>query len=329
MERYLERVKAGVYGTFVADAVGVPAEFKSRTELKQHPVTDMVGYGTYNQPRGTWSDDSSMMLCLLYSLTEMGKLRYHDIMDRFLAWYDKGEYTPWGVCFDCGMAVSDALSRYRRGGEPVLCGGTHIRSNGNGSLMRILPMAFYAYARFGEDPAASGRAMEEIHKVSALTHRHPISLSACGIYVNIATRLLAGMELQEAMQEGITAALKWYDSHEKFSSVGQTWHRIVDVQQLQTLPEEEIRSSGYVVDTLEAALWCLLNTDNYRDCVLKAVNLGEDTDTVAAVAGGLAGLAYGFEGIPADWRQGLAAREEIDEVCEDMACYMASYRLGK
>ena len=146
-----------MYGTFVADAVGVPAEFKSRSALKAQPVTDMMGYGTYNQPRGTWSDDSSMMLCLLYSITEMGRLKYHDIMDRFIAWYDKGEYTPWGVCFDCGMAVADALSRYRHGGEPVLCGGTHIRSNGNGSLMRILPMAFYAYAHFGTDLAASGR----------------------------------------------------------------------------------------------------------------------------------------------------------------------------
>lgn len=159
-------------------------------------------------------------------------------------------------------------------------------------------------------------AMEVIHEVSSLTHRHEISLSACGIYINIAVQLIDGKSLKEAITEGIKSALKWYRTQDSFEGVSDIWKRLDDMDAFTLLPDGLISSGGYVVDTLEAALWCLLNTDNYEDCVLKAVNLGKDTDTTASVAGGLAGLVYGLDGIPGEWIKVLQGKDIIDSCCE-------------
>lgn len=302
----------GLYGLFVADAVGVPAEFQSRAMLKRKPITEMIGGGAHGQCAGTWSDDSSMAICLLVSMTETGMLDPEDVMLRFVRWL-KGEYTPHGSCFDCGNACRQAIYRFQHGVPAAECGGTTLNSNGNGSLMRILPLAYPLYDQYGGDLTVSDHAMEQIHLASGVTHRHPISLSACGIYLNIAARLLDGMALVDAISSGVTASLVWYEHQEQYRSWVSTWNRIDSVNHLKELPENEINSGGYVVDSLEAALWCLLNTDNYRDCVLKAVNLGDDTDTTAAIAGGLAGLAYGMECIPEHWVTQMVKKNQLDE----------------
>lgn len=306
-----KQVFSGLYGLFVADAVGVPAEFQNRAMLKRKPVTDMMGGGVHGQSVGTWSDDSSMALCLLVSLTEQGAFDATDIMERFTKWLD-GDYTPHGRCFDCGIACIKAISRFQHGTPAAECGGTGINSNGNGSLMRILPLVYPLYDQYGADLTASNHAMELIHLVSGLTHRHEIAMSACGIYLNIAARLLNGMPLNEAILSGVTASLKWYGKQTDGRKWVSAWDRISSAEDLKHLPEDEINSGGYVVDSLEASLWCLLNTDNYRDCVLKAVNLGRDTDTTAAIAGGLAGLAYGIEGIPEHWVRQMVKKDRLD-----------------
>lgn len=316
MEKQWEyKVRSGIYGLCVADALGVPGEGMHREELHREPITEMIDSfdRLRGQPKGSWSDDSSMTLCLMDSLALTGGLHTHDLMDRFHDWRDNGAYTPSGVCFDHGIQVSWALSRSKNGTTPALCGGNKANTNGNGSLMRILPMAYYLYPRYGKNLAAN-KPLELVHKASALTHRHAWSLSACGIYVNIAAKLLDGMNLQEAIRVGTKETLEWYDHH----SMGYlmfVWNRLRDMYAFAQLPEDEIDSHGYVVSTLEAALWCLLNTDNYRDCVVKAVNLGHDADTTAAVAGGLAGLYYGFDAIPAVWVADLLNKELIDDVC--------------
>jgi len=318
----LKQVKSGLYGVCAADAVGVPVEFQSRETLRVNPVKDMTGNGTYNQPAGTWSDDSSLTLALADSIAKTKGIHTHDIMDRFIDWYRNGAYSPWGECFDIGNTTVEALRRYETGTEPVLCGGNSASSNGNGSLMRILPMAYILHARYGAVLTAYSKPMELIHKVSGLTHRHPVAQSACGIYVNIAARLLDGMPPETAIENGVLESLEWYQSHDAFIKAAENWKRLRDVTQFRMTPEEAVKSSGYVVYTLEAALWCLLNTGNYRDCVLAAVNLGSDTDTTAAVAGGLAGLAYGLDGIPASWLESLAGKELIDECCKGFAKYV-------
>ncbi len=331
LERYLEltasgrdAIASGIFGMAVADAVGVPAEFKNRVILRRKPVTDMVGGGAHNQEAGTWSDDTSMALCLTFSIAEMGGIDADDIMKRFCDWQKNGAYSPHGKCFDIGMTVAKALGRYAQGVPAQECGGAQVQDNGNGSLMRILPLAYFLVARYGLDLCANEEAMRRIDLVSSLTHRHPVSRVACGIYIHIAVRLLLGDAISDAVQRGVDTAYHWYSSHDGYEDGLSCWERIRDAAAFKTLPEDEIRSSGYVVDTLEAALWCLLNTENYRDCVLKAVNLGSDTDTVAAVVGGLAGIHYGLSDIPSDWLDGLKGKKLLNESCDRLAAFTGS-----
>lgn len=263
------QLKDAIYGFAVGDALGVPYEFKSRGSFI---CTDMIGYGTHLQPAGTWSDDTSMTLATCASIKECKKIDIADIRKRFVFWSRSGAYTAGNEVFDIGGTTAEALITGK--------GMADEWSNGNGSLMRILPLAFI--------PCSN----KEITAVSAITHAHPISIHACMIYVDIARKLLDGKQLSECIDE---------------ESI--PFERLNLLQQLK---ESDIRSTGYVVDTLEAALWCLLHTDNYRDAVIRAVNLGSDTDTIAAVCGGLAGIMYGYDDIPKDWIARLRNKELID-----------------
>ena len=350
---YEAAIRSGLYGVCVADALGVPAEFRSRASLDEEPITGMVGGGAHDQPAGTWSDDSSMTLCLADSLGKSGGVHTHDIMNRFVGWWQRGDYAAGGSCFDIGHTTAQALLRYQAGTTPALCGGNKDHANGNGSLMRILPLAYELYAAYGAHIASSTQAMSEIHKVSGLTHRHPVAQSACGIYVCIAARLLElrwevgtaervlklghsgvpyrrnaeeRLRLNRAILEGTREAMEWYDIHQRFEGVSARWERLKDMEKLRSMPRSEVNSGGYVVDTLEAALWCLLNTDTYADCVLEAVSLGRDTDTTAAVVGGLAGLAYGYDAVPEAWLEVLKGRQIIDSCCDRLS---GRYRRSK
>ncbi len=302
-----------ILGYVTADALGVPVEFKSRAVLDSNPVTDMLEYGTYKQPKGTWSDDSSMTLCTIESLT--GELDYTDLMQRFLLWSENGYMTAWDEMFDIGISTRTALARFDRGIPALQCGGSEFDENGNGSLMRILPLVFYLNRTVGENFAQKPASYEIIHNVSRLTHAHPISLIACGIYCAVANELLCGKPIEEAVKNGINTAKKYYRSKIEYAPHLKLFLR-VNPDKLAELDRSQIRSSGYVLHTLEAALWCLLTTDNFKDCLLKAVNLGNDTDTVAAVAGGLAGLCYDISTLPGDWLACIPKREMIKELCE-------------
>jgi ADP-ribosylglycohydrolase len=310
-----DKILGGIFGLAVADALGVPVEFQKRELFRHNPVTDMRGYGQYNQPPGTWSDDTSMTLCLLDSLANK-KVDYADIMQRFISWADKGEYTAHGKLFDIGIATRKALQRFRDGTTPLECGGTSEQDNGNGSLMRILPLAFYLHTTCGEDFTKDEKSVDIIYNVSSLTHAHKRSLIACGVYLIIANDLLEKSELKSTIHSSLEKAKEYYENKNEYVDDLKHYKRLFDTDFVK-LPEEEINSRGYVVDTLEAAIWCLLNTDNYKDCVLKAVNLGEDTDTVAAITGGLAGVFYGVDSIPNEWLQKLARRNYIEELCEN------------
>ena len=305
-----EKTLGGILGLCVADALGVPVEFASRESLAHNPVTDMRGYGTYNQPPGTWSDDTSMTLCLLDSLKN--GLDYFDIMRKFLLWKQKAEYTPHGEVFDIGITTRRALARFAGGTEPLECGGIFEQDNGNGSLMRILPLAFYLYAQYGKDFADNEEAHKIIHEVSSLTHAHQRSHIACGLYLSVAVNLFDADGLKIGIYSGVREVKKWYENKDEYADELKYYNRIFE-DGFMDLPKEAIKSGGYVVDTLEAALWCLSATDSYESCVLKAVNLGGDTDTVAAVAGGLAGIYYGYEAIPQKWINQIARLDYVKE----------------
>ena len=320
----MSKIRDGLYGLIVADALGVPAESRTREDLRVNPITGMVGGGMHGQPAGYWSDDSSMTLCLADSIGKVGYYHTHDIMARFDDWVHNGAYTPGGKKFDIGNTCAWAIDRYQKGVTPALCGSNKMNENGNGSLMRILPMAFVLYKKYGIHITKSKRAMEDIHKISGLTHRHPLAQSACGIYLAIAVRILDGYELKAAIREGVYEALQWYGSHQKFQIVLDYWEKISDPDDLASLPNAIIYSGGYVVETMETVLWALMNTNNYRDCVLTCVNMGYDADSTAAIAGGLAGLYYGYDSIPKEWLDQLAAKEIIDNCIDGMERYCQS-----
>ena len=297
------KVYDGIMGLVVGDALGVPFEFRKRDTFK---ATEMTGYGTYNQPIGTWSDDTSLTLATLESLYLCKELNLCDIMNRFKNWLYHGVYTPYGEVFDIGRTTRAAIIKYATNPFilPELCGGLSVMDNGNGSLMRILPLAF------------TNCTMEDVFNVSSLTHAHDISKTACGIYFNIAQYLLKGEEKHEAVESALS----------KSGGVPAEFERL-EVINTSPVRREEIKSSGFVIDTLEAALWCFLTTDSYRECVLTAVNLGEDTDTIAAIAGGLAGIYYGTGGeksIPEEWIDQIAQKEWFKELCEAFERQIAS-----
>lgn len=283
----MSKIYDGIFGLVVGDAVGVPYEFSRRDTFT---ATDMTGYGSYNLPAGTWSDDSSMALATVESIARLGRISPDDIMHNFYRWTDENAFTPYGELFDIGFATRDAIQRYAGGVPAGKCGGRGERDNGNGSLMRILPLAF------------TDCRYKTVDAVSDLTHAHEISLEACRIYISVARKLLRGKPLHEIVKK-IKPKLSVYER----------------LPVLETLQRDEISSGGYVVDTLEAALWCNLKSSSYRECILLAVNLGRDTDTVAAIAGGLAGIMYGTggeKGIPEEWIGQIARKEWIEELCE-------------
>ena len=299
-------IKAVVLGHAVADALGVPVEFCDREALDASPVTDMVGFGTYPFPAGCWSDDTSMSLAALDSLA-LGRVDLGDIMEKFGAWYYKDAYTPTGELFDVGNTCSFAIENYFEGHlAPTECGLSGDRSNGNGSLMRIHPFVLYAFAK----ELSLNEKIALIHKASALTHAHETSLLGCGIYAFILSALLKTPD-KGAVSQALSAAKAYYADKKDLSA----YSRLFEADFSKT-DRASIKSGGYVVDTLEAAVYCLLNTNSYRDCVLAAVNLGDDTDTVAAVAGGLAGALYGLASIPKEWLATLKRADYIEALCE-------------
>ena len=308
-----QKIYNTLYGAIIADALGVPVEFKSREELRKNPVTDMKGYGTYNLPKGSWSDDSSMTLCLAESIGRLNKIDYNDIMKNFRDWLFYSKFTPDGNMFDrgetCGMAICKSLDVK----DPLVCGGNDYFSNGNGSLMRISPVPLYLYIRYGVNAMNNEEAIEIIHNVSRLTHGHIISLLGCDIYCAIMLEILNEIPKQELLSNAMSKIKELVNNHPDYAEALSKYERILH-QNFIELSEDEIKSSGYIVDTLEAAIWCFLNTDNYHDCVLKAVNLGRDTDTVACVAGSIAGLYYGD--IPANWIKATRNKKLIDKIIE-------------
>ncbi|MBW3524863.1 ADP-ribosylglycohydrolase family protein [Chryseobacterium sp. NKUCC03_KSP] len=308
-------VKAGIFGVCIGDALGVPVEFRSRDQLKRSPVTTMRAFGTHRQPAGTWSDDSSLMLCLADSLCKRYDLE--DIALKFLQWYNAEVWTPHGSVFDIGIATSQAIHRISKGTSPTLCGGTSEFDNGNGSLMRILPLSFYI-----KDFPIVNR-FDVVKDVSSITHGHIRSVLACFIYLEFALEILKEKDKWEAYKAMQKTVREFLDNDPICSQEEMDkFHRILelkvgeyDIAPLHTLEEDEISSSGYVLHSLEASLWCFLNSESYSEAVLKAVNLGEDTDTTGAITGGIAGIYYGFENIPDEWVSELVRKKDIEELC--------------
>jgi ADP-ribosylglycohydrolase len=311
MESKLDLIRAALLGIAVGDALGVPFEFNDRSMMRENPCTGMVGHGTHDQPAGTWSDDSSMTFCLAEALSE-DDFELDHLGRLFVRWFFDGYWTAHGVCYDYGSTTAEAIKRLERGlpVEASACCGEG--SNGNGSLMRILPLVF-----FSKDLPVEDR-FEWTRKVSAITHGHIRSIIACHYYLEFARLILQGLEKEDAYRQ-LQKDLPPFLANIGIEKTEFEYFNRLLVGDIASFHEDEIQSDGYVLHTLEASMWCLLTTGNFRDAVLTAVGLGGDTDTTAAVIGGLAGLVYGVERIPEDWLEVLARRYDIEDLARRMA----------
>lgn len=294
------KVYGGLFGFCVGDALGVPVEFSSREDRKDDPVREMRAYGTYHQPFGTWSDDTSLTLCLIDAINTGYSI--NKVAENFVAFYEKGYFTPYGEVFDIGISTREAVIKISSGRNPVECGGTSETDNGNGSLMRILPIAFWG------EKLGSKELIKTIEEVSSLTHGHRRSKLACIFYVEFIIQLVLGKDKSEALDN--TIDFIHTNCYESYSEELKNFKHIFQ-KEIIDLAETDIKSTGYVVDTLEAVLWTFFHAKNYRETVLEAINLGGDTDTIAAIAGGIAGVYYGFNDIPDNWIQCIAKKEEL------------------
>ena len=296
------KVKDGIIGLVVGDALGVPVEFYRIEDLEKNPVTGMKSYGTYNKPAGTWSDDTSLTIATMASIINKKCIDYSDIMEEFIEWRKNNKYSQEET-FDIGITTRNALDSYTPGINP-LCGMGGEGDNGNGSLMRILPLAFIGNIDY-----------ETIENISSLTHRHERSRIACVLYVEIARSMISNSNLtiNEHVKNASAKIIEYYKDSEELSN----FKRIFDDDY-----SKGVSGKGYVISTFEAVIYCLENTNNYKDAVLKAVNLGDDTDTVAAICGGLAGIYYGFDEIPIEWISEIRQIETIIDLCEkyEVAC---------
>ena len=306
MKDLTNKIKGGILGLAVGDALGVPYEFLEREEMDKRPARDMIGFGSHNQPAGTWSDDSSLTFCLMESLCDGYDL--NDIATKFADWYYSNLWTPRGFVFDIGFATKDAIYNFKKGMTPDLCGGLDEYTNGNGSLMRILPLAFYLY-----NEADINIRYDVVKRVSSITHGHLRSVFACFIYVEYAIQLIDGLDKFKAY-EAIKPLILNYANQNDFNPKEVVLFSRILEDDISKQDRFNIKSTGYVLRSLESSFWCFLTSDSYSETVLKAVNLGEDTDTTAAIAGGLAGLYYGFDAIPETWKFQLARYEAIEEL---------------
>jgi ADP-ribosyl-[dinitrogen reductase] hydrolase len=287
-----DRAVGALLGLAIGDAIGTTLEFAPRDS--QPPITDMVGGGPFHLRPGEWTDDTSMALALADSLITCGWLDTRDLMTRFVAWWREGTYSVTGTCFDIGTATARALARFERTGDPH-AGDQRPSTAGNGSLMRIAPLSIWG-------AGAQSLVLKLAYQQSRTTHAAPACLAACMAFSEL---------LRAEIDQGGMVFVPEGCSHdpEVDAVLRGRW---------RGRARSEIRSSGYVVHSLEAALWCVAETSNYRDAVLLAANLGEDADTTAAITGQLAGARYGAQAIPRAWRDRVAWGPRIVQVALDV-----------
>jgi ADP-ribosyl-[dinitrogen reductase] hydrolase len=290
-----DRYRGALLGLAAGDAVGTTLEFKSRGAFD--PITDMVGGGPFHLEPGQWTDDTSMALCLATSLVHCDGFDARDQMDRYCDWWSRGYLSSTGTCFDIGNTVSDALRRYQRTNDPF-AGSADPKSAGNGSLMRLAPVVLFYHPDLDAITRYAGES-------SRTTHAANEAIDACKIFAQCLAAVLDGRSKAAAL-----AAAAGSDGSERLRSIAAA--RYLD------WPIERIRGTGYVVDCLEAALWCFGHTNDFRSAILRAANLGDDADTTAAVCGQIAGAYYGASGIPRKWLDQVVLRDEIVALADSL-----------
>ncbi len=297
----LDRSRGCLVGLAVGDAIGTTLEFRPPGTFK--PLTDMVGGGHFCLKKGHWTDDTSMALCLGHSLVECSGFDAQDQMERYCNWMDNGYMSSIGSCFDVGITVSSALRRFQKTGEPF-AGSKAKWSSGNGSIMRLAPIPIFYHQHPNQAVYYGGES-------SRTTHGAPLCVDACRYLSLLLASLINGGDKSS------------------FNSINYT-PETDEISQIKAgafieKSYQELTGSGYVVESLESALWCFLHTESFEACVLDAANLGNDADTTAAIAGQLAGAYYGYSHIRPDWRGALYMHNEITALADELF-YQSQHR---
>lgn len=296
-----DRFRGCLFGLAVGDAVGTSVEFRPRGSFK--PLTGLIGGGPFHLSAGQWTDDTSMALCLATSLVECGQFDARDQMERYCRWAETGYLSSTGTCFDIGGTVSSALRRFRQTGDPF-SGSSDPWSAGNGCLMRLAPIPMFFF------PDIDGAERFAVDS-SRTTHGAEECLGASRLLARIIMRALLGRPKDEVALADTESSL----GSSKIIAIARGDYR--------RKVEAEIRGSGYVVDSLEAAMWCFMQTHSFEDAILRAANLGDDADTTAAVCGQVAGAYYGASAIPSAWLEKLAMLQEIGDLADRLAANTA------
>lgn len=312
------KISAGILGFIVGDALGVPVEFFNRDSLSKNPMTDMAINNNRKTGIGFWSDDTAMTLCTMQSIIDKNKIDYIDLMNKFLDWLETGYMAINNRCFGIGQTTLKALINYKRkitNKEEIIdfdFGPNQIRNAGNGSLMRILPIALYLYSKND----FLNKKVKTIIEVSSLTHSNEDCAMSCVFYSFFIFNLLKKNDLIASFNNSIKEFKEVFNT-----SSNSKFNRILS-KKIIYCSKEEIKSTGYVIDTLEASLWSLLTTDNYKEAVLKSANLGGDADTITAITGSMAGIYYGLESIPKEWINSIQEIEKIDNIITEFNSFL-------
>lgn len=312
----MSKIFDGLVGFVIGDAMGVPLEFKTRERLIENPTTEMIGFGTHDVPAGSWSDDTSMTIATIDSIIEKKNIDYENIMKKWYEWVVDYKYTPSNFRFDIGHTCAEAIYNYaKKDKKPLECGLSGFKDNGNGSLMRILPLAYYIYYKNITD---ENKIVELVNDLSSLTHAHEISKMGCYIYVKYILSLLNGKNKEEAYNAIKNIDYKFYSD-----STIEIYNRILK-EDISKYNVNDIKSTGYVVDTLEACLWVFLNTDTFAQALIGSINLGNDTDTIGAITGSMAGIVYGFNNIPKRWFNKIIKKEYLCNMFNDFEMFLCN-----
>ncbi len=308
-----EKIKSMFLGLAIGDALGVPFEFKSRIMMLQKPCTTMIGFGTYNKPPGIFSDDSSLTFCLAEALCQDFNLEV--IASNFMKWYKEDYWTADNDLFDIGITTQNAISRLINGEKAELAGDFEVTTNGNGSLMRISPLVFYLL-----DKDVSERYLI-CKNVSSITHGHMQSVISCFFFLEFLRNILLGKDKFESFELSQKTVNKHLRELEIDEEVLSLFNPILE-NEISKRNVDEIQSTGYVIHSLEASLWCTLTCNSYEESVLKAVNLGGDTDTIASITGSMCGLLYGQNEIPGEWLSKLYRKDDIIDLADRMSSFL-------
>ena len=306
-----------IIGHAVGDAMGVPTEFCIREYLLKNPVKEMIGSDKTGQPAGSWSDDTSMEIATIDSFIQNKEFNYDDIMHKWEEWINEAKYTANNDTFDVGRTCLRAIRNHSLGTEPLKCGTDGEQSNGNGSLMRILPVALYSYYR----KLDVNEIIKLTNELSSLTHKHDISKLGCYIYVRYIMFLLDGKNKNEAYELIKTLDYSTYDEY-----AISKYERILK-NDIASYTIDNILSTGYVVDTLECALWILLNANSYKETIIATTNIGNDTDTIGAIAGSMAGIIYAYDSIPTSWIDKLMRKDYLIGLASDFEKEVMNYEI--